>query len=564
MRWKVVPKPQDKQKENLQNITAVTKTNKNIDVHKIEMHAKIKSTSTDTGKTRSATLNNFPEPLHSANNTRTPQQLRKSLHAFIQQNFQSELTERAKHSLFEDRRDMSALSPAPDWMIYSAICAASGIAALIIINPAILLTAFSGILISYYIASLTLKTALAVTAFFSADPPPYVLPQNLPMVTIFLPVHNEGPTLKTLVDALQRIDYPPEKLDLKFLVEEDDQATQSVLHTLDLPPHFEIILIPVSHPRTKPKAMNYALPFARGEVTGIYDAEDMPEPDQVMKAVSALAGTGPETVCVQARLNHYSATRTMLSRMAQAEYTLWFDILLKGLSRLNLPVPLGGTSLFIETKALNDLGGWDPYNVTEDADLGLRLARQGWRAEVIDSTTWEEPPVQWSQWIGQRSRWIKGFIVTWLVHMRSPRALVRDLGWHRALAINIMLLDGFLAFLLQPVCIMALVSPWLMGVAPWGLFTQSGSMPLYIIVFIWIFAAGQALIIMAAFVALTGRFGIGRAKWCPGLWFYWQVATLSAYRALYEMFGKKAFWNKTEHGLNQPDANLENITASGR
>jgi cellulose synthase/poly-beta-1,6-N-acetylglucosamine synthase-like glycosyltransferase len=233
--------------------------------------------------------------------------------------------------------------------------------------------------------------------------------------------------------------------------------------------------------------------------------------------------------------------------MAQAEYTLWFDVLLKGLSRLRLPVPLGGTSLFVKTSAVRAVDGWDANNVTEDADLGLRLARRGWRAEVIDSTTWEEPPVKLDQWTGQRSRWIKGFMVTWLVHMRSPRALIRDLGGRNALAINIMLLDGFVAFLLQPLFWVAILAWLVFGATPWsGLVNPAMAAAIMLT-----FALGQGFIWLAAFTALRRRFGFSRAVWAPGLWVYWQFATRAAYRALWEMFGSKTSWTKTEHGLSK-------------
>jgi len=202
---------------------------------------------------------------------------------------------------------------------------------------------------------------------------------------------------------------------------------------------------------------------------------------------------------------------------------------------------------FIQTEALRAIDGWDPNNVTEDADLGVRLARRGWRAEVIDSTTWEEPPVAFWQWTGQRSRWIKGFMVTWLVHMRSPRLLFRELGWTRALAINVMLLDGFVAFLLQPLFWAAIASAILLGAAPWSaLFSPSITAGIA-----WIFVAGHAFILVSTLISVIRRFGFQRALWSPLLWLYWQLATIPAYRALWEMFGQQSTWKKTAHGLSK-------------
>ncbi len=492
-------------------------------------------------------LDDFDAILKSISRPDVAPALRQSLHNHIQTHFRDELTARAIHLLYDQQPKMSALSPTAFWIRMSLIFLAVTIPIGFILAPTATMTMAFYTLLPYCFASMVLKGFLTFASLERDKIHKPLKPLEFPTVTIFLPVRGEGPALPALVSALARLEYPIESLDFKFLVEEKDMPTRRILNVLDLPSHYEVIIIPKSHPQTKPKAMNYALPFARGEIIGIYDAEDAPEPDQILKAVHALTQADADTVCVQARLNHYNATETMLSRMAQAEYTLWFDMLLKGLSRLRLPIPLGGTSLFIKTDALRSIGGWDPYNVTEDADLGLRLARHGWRAEIINSTTWEEPPVKWKQWSGQRSRWIKGFIVTWLVHMRSPLDLIHQLGWRNALAINVMLLDGFVAFLLQPVFWIAIAAFFLKGSAPWGTLLT----PNIATVTAWIFLLGQAFILVAAFTAIQRRFGFSRAIWCPGLWLYWQGATVPAYRALREMFGQQAEWRKTEHGISK-------------
>jgi len=364
--------------------------------------------------------------------------------------------------------EMSAQSPMTPWQHFALLSAPLLLVMGFIFVPTATATLSLSILFLYCIATTGLKGALMIA---SVKPPRQKSTTSLrtPIVTLFLPVHDEDRAIVALVAELKNLDYPPEKLDIKFLAEADDAKTLQALAETDLPPQFRVLKVPKSSPQTKPKAMNYALPFACGEIIGIYDAEDAPEPDQIRKAVAALEAADERTVCVQSRLNHYEATETFISRMASLEYTLWFDMLLRGLSNLRLPIPLGGTSLFIETQALRAIDGWDPNNVTEDADLGVRLARKGWRAEVIDSTTWEEPPVAFGQWTGQRSRWIKGFMVTWLVHMRDPKRLFRELGWKPATAINLMLLDGFVAFLLQPIFWLAIASAILVGQAPWSM-----------------------------------------------------------------------------------------------
>lgn len=506
-----------------------------------------RSAARDTSRDPPARPLDFDGLLVARNQPDVPSLLQRSIDHDLQTHYSDRLTDRARHLLRDRQPVMSALSPSPVWMRFAFICLASAIPIGLIVAWQATLTALLSIVLFYCVLSMSLKIALTLAALMPQKTASHRATHRTPIVTIFLPVHKEGFALASLVQALERLDYPKDRLDLKFLVEEDDPLTRDTLATLDLNAPFETLVIPESQPQTKPKAMNYALPFARGEIIGIYDAEDAPEPDQIRKAVAALDAADDNTVCVQCRLNHYRATETSLSRMTSAEYTLWFDMLLNGLSRLRLPVPLGGTSLFIKAAAIREIDGWDPYNVTEDADLGLRLARKGWRAEVIESTTWEEPPVEFKQWCGQRSRWIKGFMVTWLVHMRSPLKLVRELGVRNALAINIMLMDGFVAFLLQPIFWLAIAWALVIGGVPWASLYEPG----LTLAIALSFAIGQGFILLATFVAVRRRFGLGRALWSPFIWLYWQCATIPAYKALSEMFGRRFAWTKTEHGLSK-------------
>ncbi len=292
-------------------------------------------------------LQDFAALLRTISQPDIPHTLRYSLHKYIQKHFRSELTERATQLLHDHQPKVSALSPTALWIRTSLVLLAVIFPIGFIVAPKAMLTVVVYALLPYCFASMVLKGVLTIASLRRGKTPKHLKPAKLPIVTIFLPVHGEASALPALISALARLDYPTEKLDLKFLVEETDRPTREVLALLDLPSHYETIVIPKSHPQTKPKAMNYALPFARGEIVGIYDAEDAPEPDQIIKVVHALTKADADTVCVQARLNHYNATETTLSRMAQAEYTLWFDMLLTGLSRLRLPIPLGGTSLFI-------------------------------------------------------------------------------------------------------------------------------------------------------------------------------------------------------------------------
>ena len=231
--------------------------------------------------------------------------------------------------------------------------------------------------------------------------------------------------LPQLAQALRNLDYPLGKLDIKIVLEAGDRETIEAARTLGLEGVFEIIVVPPSQPQTKPKACNFALRFARGEYLVVYDAEDRPEPDQLRKVVATFRRSPPNTACLQCRLNYYNVDENWLTRMFTLDYTLWFDQVLPGLERLGMPIPLGGTSNHFRTDVLRELHAWDPFNVTEDADLGIRIGQKGYRVGVVNSTTFEEASCRVGQWIRQRSRWMKGYMQTLLVHTRRPLHLMR-------------------------------------------------------------------------------------------------------------------------------------------
>jgi cellulose synthase/poly-beta-1,6-N-acetylglucosamine synthase-like glycosyltransferase len=219
-----------------------------------------------------------------------------------------------------------------------------------------------------------------------------------------------------------------------LIVESIDQETQAALRSAGPARHMRVLVVPDGTPRTKPRALQYALQFAQGDYVVVYDAEDVPEPDQLRRALAALRAAPERLGCLQAQLNIYNSRASWLTRQFTVEYTALFDCILPTLERLDLPVPLGGTSNHFPRAVLDAVGGWDPFNVTEDADLGIRLARAGWHVGVLPSTTWEEAPPTFRVWLGQRTRWLKGWMQTYLVHMRAPRRLWRELGAKRFLA----------------------------------------------------------------------------------------------------------------------------------
>ncbi len=250
----------------------------------------------------------------------------------------------------------------------------------------------------------------------------------LPPYTLLVPLYGEAGVAAGLVSAMQALDYPNGQLEILFLTEADDHETRAALAASGLVRYMQVITVPNGAPRTKPRALNYGLTFARGEFVGISDAEDVPDPGQLRAAVSAFRRAGPETACLQARLSIYNPGRNVLTRQFTLEYAALFDGILPALEKLGLPLPLSGTSNHFRRCDLELAGAWDPFNVTEDADLGVRLARLRKRVAMLDSVTWEEAPDTFAAWFSQRTRWLKGWMQTYLVHTRSPILLWRELG----------------------------------------------------------------------------------------------------------------------------------------
>ncbi len=368
----------------------------------------------------------------------------------------------------------------------------------------------------------------------------------LPTITILAPLYRDAEALSGLAHAIDALDYPPEKKDVKLLLEEDDDATIAEARRLNLYDHYDVIVVPDTGPRTKPKACNFGLLRARGELIVIYDAEDQPETDQLVKAAGAFATGDAKLACMQARLNYYNADENWLTRLFTLEYTLWFDWLLPALQKLKAPIPLGGTSNFFKTDILRAVGGWDPFNVTEDADLGLRLARLGYRVEMLNSTTFEEANCRLGNWIRQRSRWIKGHLQTWLVHMRQPGAFVDMNGWHGLFSIQFFLAGNVAGALLNPVLWGAFFY-----LNTLGLSTLETAMPKMLHqLTLTALIAGNVCFILCAVIAPLKRgwrhlclFGLTAPA-------YWLLTSIAAYKALWQIVFRPYYWEKTDHMIS--------------
>lgn len=374
--------------------------------------------------------------------------------------------------------------------------------------------------------------------------PPQGPATDTPTVSIIVALYREANIAARLVGRLARLDYPDELLDVILAVEADDKMTLAALQAAELPPWIRMIMVPKGEIKTKPRALNHALGYARGSIIGIYDAEDAPAPDQLRKVVAEFQRLGPEVACLQGVLDYYNPRTNWLSCCFTIEYSGWFRLILPGIARLGLVVPLGGTTLFFRRDVLEDLGGWDAHNVTEDADLGVRLARHGYRTALVDTITEEEANCRVLPWIKQRSRWIKGYIMTWAVHMRDPGLLWRQLGPWRFAGFQILFLGSVVEVLLAPLPMSFLIV--LLGF-PHPLIE---AMP---VAAVWAMAAIFAL--SEATNLLIGVIGLRKTRhrlsvlWVLTMKLYFPLASLATYKALFELVTRPFYWDKTEHGL---------------
>ncbi len=371
--------------------------------------------------------------------------------------------------------------------------------------------------------------------------------KKLPQVSILVPLLREENVAARLLEAIAAMDYPAALLDIKLVLEEDDVITRAAIPAAALPPGVEIITVPADRLRTKPRAMNYALRFCRGEIVGVYDAEDRPDPAQIRAVVEHLQNAPPDVACVQGHLDFYNTGKNWLSRCFTLEYAIWFRVILKGVQRLGIPIPLGGTTVFFRRNVLEAIGAWDAHNVTEDADLGMRLARFGYRCEMVSSTTWEEATVRVLPWIRQRSRWLKGYAITWATHMRSPRALLRDLGWRGFLGFQVLFLGAITSYLSIPLFWLLWIATAAFDLAFWSELPR----PLVVAYFASM-VLGQAVMLSIAAIAARDSGRPGLLPWVLALPFYWPLGAIAAYRAVGEIFTRPFHWHKTEHGSSDP------------
>ena len=374
---------------------------------------------------------------------------------------------------------------------------------------------------------------------------------ELPVYSVLLPLRDEAHMVPQLVRAMRQLNYPSEKLDILFVVEDRSTDTMAAVETHAVGQQFAMIPVPDGLPRTKPKSLDVALPLCRGEFVVVYDAEDTPHPDQLWQAVRRFRET-PDLACLQARLVIDNGSRHPLAALFAGEYAGLFGVLLPALARWRLPMPLGGTSNHFRLATLREIGGWDAFNVTEDADLGVRLARRRLSVDVFDSPTLEEAPTRFGAWTAQRSRWLKGWMQTFIVHNRRPLQLWRDLGARPMLAFEVLVLGMILAPLLHAGFLITLVMRLMLH---WPIFDTLWSWSSF---YIALFLFGYGVAIATALLGLL-RHGMERLLLPQSLLpHYWTLMVPASLRALWELATQPFYWAKTEHAASplrrlQPD-----------
>ena len=454
-----------------------------------------------------------------------------------------EVAEEMANGLARRRPDLSARTGVAGWQKTAAWAFVVGAVITLMAGGAPLIATMAGVV---FVTGMLFKLVMAIASARPpvTTPPRQLTDEELPSYTILVPAYQEEAVIGETVRCIANLDYPNDKLEVLVLVERRDEATARAVRDVDPPEYVRIVTLPPGRPQTKPRSCNLGLMLARGDLLVIYDAEDRPDRDQLRKAASQFAAGGPGLACVQARLNFYNARRNLLTRMFALEFAYWFDLMLVGLDRLRLPIPLGGTSNHLRTDVLRDIGGWDAWNVTEDADIGVRLAAAGHRVEVVDSTTWEECPSGPWAWTRQRTRWLKGYLLTLLVHTRSPLAATRRFGVAGMVTLVGLVGGTPVSALLWPLAL-ALPFAGAVGADPgsWSVvsaYASSGAM--------WIVVAMTAVATMVAGRRRGSGWTLAALLPC-----YLLMHAVAAWRGLLQLVRDPYSWEKTTHHEGAPN-----------
>jgi cellulose synthase/poly-beta-1,6-N-acetylglucosamine synthase-like glycosyltransferase len=429
----------------------------------------------------------------------------------------------------------------PKWLRIGFVLALAAIVGFAAIAPLVA----RPLLLPFLLVIIIVPALLRLFAAFDrpeqfADPP--LADAELPAYTVLVPLRDEAGMVRQLFTALGALDYPAEKLDIVFLVESRSADTIAVAEACLGDARFELIVIPDALPRTKPKALNYAMPLVRGQHVVVFDAEDIPDRSQLRRAAERFAAH-PELDCLQAQLRIDNGAENWLTALFAGEYAGLFSLLLPWLAKHGLPLPLGGTSNHFRTAALREVGGWDAFNVTEDADLGVRLARMQAGVGTLDAATAEEAPIRLAAWMRQRTRWMKGWMQTFLVHNRHPVQFYRDIGWRGFLFFQIYVGSLIASSLIHTVFALTVAVQLVLFGLGWLRISDAWDV-VYLLVLI--IGYGGAFGIALAGLARQGKTEL--TVYQTLLPIYWLLHAVAAIRAAVELLIRPYFWSKTRHG----------------
>lgn len=449
-------------------------------------------------------------------------------------------------ALFEDRPQFSARTVLTGSQGFVAGLLASPLLTALLFAPEVILPVLHPILSYLYLAGLLLRIRALVYRKRQQHHEPPAAPGPLPCYTVLVALYREAAVAEQLVRCLKRLDWPPSLLDIKLVCEADDTETIAALRQQALTRQFEIVEVPPAHPRTKPKALSYALTGVRGDYLVIYDAEDRPHPGQLKEAHRRFCELPREVACLQAPLVITNASASWLSTLFSLEYSALFRGLLPMLAHYRMPMPLGGTSNHFRTEVLKEVGGWDPFNVTEDADLGLRLFRLGYRSDVLRRQTLEDAPVKLGVWMGQRTRWFKGWAQTWLVMMRQPKRLIGEMGLGACLIFHLMIGGMLLSSLLHPLIFVFLTQGAIAMMETPATSIPTSVLWLFLVDTVNIFGSYLTFIALGVSSMTEHEKRLLGARWMA-VPFYWMITSLAAWRAIIELKARPFFWKKTPH-----------------
>ena len=451
-----------------------------------------------------------------------------------------EIVKAASHDLADRRPDLSARGL--DNRTVIAVFGGVALVGAIICAGRAAATDAVGLL---FLAGMTFRMIVCAAALdIQLRPIPFLAAREAPIYTVLVPLLREAHMIPRLVEALARLDYPRAKIEVLFLIEAGDGETRDALHRIVKPPWFQVVLVPGGSPRTKPRALNAGLAVARGDLLTVYDAEDRPDADQLKRAAATFAQAPDSLACLQARLRIGNGAKALLAGIFAIEYAILFELVNVGIARLGFPMALGGTSNHFRTAALRAVGGWDAWNVTEDADLGFRLARFGYGVDSLDSVTCEEAPISLPSWFRQRRRWAKGWLQTSLVLARGGRATLREFGAKGTIVVGLMLVGLVLGPLASPVFIgVVMIHLYRDGwPTPHGFGALGEATVAYSVI-----ALGIISTLWSGFIGLRRVEGSGWSMRLPWLLPYQLLISLAAWGGLYDLIRDPYHWHKTDH-----------------